>query len=240
MRTMGAGVAEVYRERWPVVWGRWRSVVGAVVAVLRCCTAPTHLGSWPRFPQPTSRPQVLTLWIETDQFVTLGQLGSVFGDFFGLVIGHEQVHHGSGSLGDQRWGRPGTLVAVVTILGIALDECLYVPLDTRRRWYGNVVRLELSLIQLVVDGARFDVVARGLSLPNGKIVSHARMIAGGVLHGVQVERATVRTTWTPWAASARLCLGRWWTGWELPAHAATDPRSRTAPPPLWCAVRPPV
>jgi hypothetical protein len=89
MRTMGAGVAEVYRERWPVVWGRWRSVVGAVVAVLRCCTAPTHLGSWPRFPQPTSRPQVLTLWIETDQFVTLGQLGSVLGDFFGLVIGHD-------------------------------------------------------------------------------------------------------------------------------------------------------
>jgi hypothetical protein len=40
-----------------------------------------------------------------------------------------------------------------------------------------------------------------------------------VVHGVQVERATVRTTWTPWAAPARLCLGRRWTGWELPAHA---------------------
>jgi hypothetical protein len=40
-----------------------------------------------------------------------------------------------------------------------------------------------------------------------------------VVHGVQVERATVRTTWTPWAASARLCLGRRRTGWELPAHA---------------------
>lgn len=37
-----------------------------------------------------------------------------------------------------------------------------------------------------------------------------------MVHGVQVERATVRTTWTPWAASARLCLGRRWTGWELP------------------------
>ncbi|SDE71174.1 tyrosine-type recombinase/integrase [Streptomyces griseoaurantiacus] len=35
-----------------------------------------------------------------------------------------------------------------------------------------------------------------------------------MVHGVQVERATVRTTWTPWAASARLCLGRRWTGWE--------------------------
>lgn len=45
----------------------------------------------------------------------------------------------------------------------------------------------------------------------------------GVVHGVQVERATVRTTWTPWAASARLCLGRWQTGWELPAHATTRP-----------------
>jgi hypothetical protein len=44
-----------------------------------------------------------------------------------------------------------------------------------------------------------------------------------VVHGVQVERATVRTTWTPWAASARLCLGRWQTGWEHPAHAADSP-----------------
>ncbi|MGW5248437.1 replication initiator, partial [Streptomyces sp. NPDC004129] len=52
----------------------------------------------------------------------------------------------------------------------------------------------------------------------------------GVVHGVQVERATVRTTWTPWAASARLCLARRWTGWELPAHATTDPQSGTAPP----------
>jgi hypothetical protein len=56
----------------------------------------------------------------------------------------------------------------------------------------------------------------------------------GVVHGVQVERATVRMTWTPWAASARLCLGRRWTGWELPAHATTDPLSGTAPPPSRC------
>ncbi len=52
----------------------------------------------------------------------------------------------------------------------------------------------------------------------------------GVVHGVQVERATVRTTWTPWAASARLCLGRRCTGWEHPAHATTDPQSEAAPP----------
>jgi hypothetical protein len=44
-----------------------------------------------------------------------------------------------------------------------------------------------------------------------------------VVPGVQVERATVRTTWTPGAASARLCLGRWQTGWELPAHATNRP-----------------
>ena len=56
----------------------------------------------------------------------------------------------------------------------------------------------------------------------------------GVVHGVQVERATVRTTWTPWAASARLCLGRWWSGWEHSAHATTCPRSGTAPPPSRC------
>ncbi|GHF16849.1 hypothetical protein GCM10014715_85020 [Streptomyces spiralis] len=41
--------------------------------------------------------------------------------------------------------------------------------------------------------------------------------------GVQVERASVRTTWTPWAASARLYLGRRWMGWELPAHAIYGP-----------------
>ncbi len=56
----------------------------------------------------------------------------------------------------------------------------------------------------------------------------------GVVHGVQVERATVRTTWTPGAASARLCLGRRWTGWEPPTHATTGPLSATAPPPSRC------
>lgn len=55
-----------------------------------------------------------------------------------------------------------------------------------------------------------------------------------MVHGVQVERATVRTTWTPWAASARLCLGRRWTGWEPPTHAPTSLRSATAPPPSRC------
>jgi hypothetical protein len=56
----------------------------------------------------------------------------------------------------------------------------------------------------------------------------------GVVHGVQVERATVRTTWTPWAASARLCLGRRRTGWELTTLTTTDSRPRTAPPPSRC------
>ncbi len=52
--------------------------------------------------------------------------------------------------------------------------------------------------------------------------------------GVQVERATVRTTWTPWAASARLCLGRRRTGWELPRadyRAAQGRRERGLPDP---------
>jgi hypothetical protein len=34
----------------------------------------------------------------------------------------------------------------------------------------------------------------------------------GVVPGVQVERATVRTTWTPGAASARLAPDRWQAG----------------------------
>lgn len=41
----------------------------------------------------------------------------------------------------------------------------------------------------------------------------------GVVPGVQMEHATVRTIWTPGTASARLCLGRRQTGWELPPHA---------------------
>jgi hypothetical protein len=55
-----------------------------------------------------------------------------------------------------------------------------------------------------------------------------------VVHGVQVERATVRTTWTPWAASARLCLGRRCAGWEPSTHATTDPQPGTAPPSSRC------
>ncbi|MDF9817216.1 hypothetical protein M2266_006529 [Streptomyces sp. SPB162] len=43
----------------------------------------------------------------------------------------------------------------------------------------------------------------------------------GVVQGVKVERATVRTTLTPWAATARLCLGRRWTGWQLPPSPRT-------------------
>lgn len=52
-----------------------------------------------------------------------------------------------------------------------------------------------------------------------------------MVRGVQVERTTVRTTWTPWAASARLCLGRRWTGWEPTTLTPMCPRPGTAPPP---------
>ncbi|GGY21727.1 hypothetical protein GCM10010299_29730 [Streptomyces tanashiensis] len=48
--------------------------------------------------------------------------------------------------------------------------------------------------------------------------------------GVQVERATVRTTWTPGAVSARLCLGRRQTGWESPTSTFHRPApARRAP-----------
>jgi hypothetical protein len=52
----------------------------------------------------------------------------------------------------------------------------------------------------------------------------------GAVPGVQVERAAVRTTWTPGAVSARLCLGRRQTGWELPRISHTRPAlARGAP-----------
>lgn len=56
----------------------------------------------------------------------------------------------------------------------------------------------------------------------------------GVVQGVKVERATVRTTLTPWASSARLCLGRWWSGWKYSTLATTGPRAGTAPPSSRC------
>lgn len=54
----------------------------------------------------------------------------------------------------------------------------------------------------------------------------------GAVPGVQVERPTGRTTWTPGAVSARLCLGRRQTGWESPPPhppAGTRPRSPRHP-----------
>lgn len=47
-----------------------------------------------------------------------------------------------------------------------------------------------------------------------------------MVQGVKVERATVRTTLTPWAAAARLCLGRWQTGWEHPHPRRAGTRLR--------------
>lgn len=53
----------------------------------------------------------------------------------------------------------------------------------------------------------------------------------GVVQGVKVERAAVRTTLTPWAAPARLCLGRRWSGWE-PHDARPAPAGTHEPAPL--------
>jgi hypothetical protein len=53
----------------------------------------------------------------------------------------------------------------------------------------------------------------------------------GAVPGVQVERATVRTTWTPGAVSARLCLGRWQTGWEFPTATPHGRHPPAVPPP---------
>lgn len=53
-----------------------------------------------------------------------------------------------------------------------------------------------------------------------------------MVQGVKVERATVRTTLTPWAATARLCLGRRWSGWEPhdARHAPAGTRERRPVP----------
>ncbi|ROQ32091.1 hypothetical protein EDD98_1064 [Streptomyces sp. PanSC19] len=62
------------------------------------------------------------------------------------------------------------------------------------------------------------------SIPNSHPVCRRPTHRGaGAVPGVQVERPTVRTTWTPGAVSARLCLGRRQTGWEFPASAPSRP-----------------
>ena len=47
----------------------------------------------------------------------------------------------------------------------------------------------------------------------------------GLAPGVQVERPTGRTTWTPGAKAARLCLGRRRTGWQPPQPNTTGTRT---------------
>lgn len=42
----------------------------------------------------------------------------------------------------------------------------------------------------------------------------------------------------PWAASARLCLGRWQMGWELPAHATNRPALANGAPAILEPERP--
>lgn len=58
-------------------------------------------------------------------------------------------------------------------------------------------------------------------------------------HGVQVERATVRTTWTPWATPARLCLGRRRTGWEPPRARHYGPAAGDGAPSIPVPADPP-
>jgi hypothetical protein len=73
-------------------------------------------------------------------------------------------------------------------------------------------------------------LAQPTTLPSSHPVCRRPTHRGaGVVPGVQVERATVRTTWTPGAASARLCLGRRQTGWEPSAPATHGRHSRTGP-----------
>lgn len=59
-----------------------------------------------------------------------------------------------------------------------------------------------------------------------------------MVQGVKVERATVRTTLTPWAATARLCLGRRWSGWEPTTLATIRPALANGAPSIPESERP--
>lgn len=59
-----------------------------------------------------------------------------------------------------------------------------------------------------------------------------------MVQGVKVERATVRTTLTPWAATARLSLGRRWSGWEPTTLTTNPPALANGAPPIPESERP--
>ncbi|MFE7402675.1 RNaseH domain-containing protein [Streptomyces sp. NPDC057557] len=92
--------------------------------------------------------------------------------------------------------------------------------DDQAPWAEDVREGTLTHVSLVcgLPHERFAAAsAFTTTLPSSHPVRRRPTHRGaGVVHGVQVERATVRTTCTPWAASARLCLGRRCAGWEPP------------------------
>lgn len=59
-----------------------------------------------------------------------------------------------------------------------------------------------------------------------------------MVQGVKVERATVRTTLTPWATTARLCLGRRWSRWEPTTLTTLRPAPANGAPPIPESERP--
>lgn len=59
-----------------------------------------------------------------------------------------------------------------------------------------------------------------------------------MVQGVKVVRATVRTTLTPWAATARLCLGRRCSGWEPTTLTTNPPAPANGAPPIPESERP--
>ena len=92
-------------------------------------------------------------------------------------------------------------------------------------------------VRLSADGDLYPLLERYAGeLPGLFIVSQVAVEPGtpGAEVGVKVERATVRTTWTPGTSSARLCLGRWWSGWKHPTRTPTGSRPAMVPPPSRC------
>lgn len=123
----------------------------------------------------------------------------------------------------------GTPIAELSILHEPV-----VPQVRRQAWrLAFDFKIDADHLDAVPSFPRFSGRRFPIALPTTHPGSHPvrlrpTLCGAVVVQGVKVERATVRTTLTPWAATARLCLGRRWSGWEPhdARHAPAGTRER--------------
>jgi hypothetical protein len=124
----------------------------------------------------SSGPEAFSLRIEADESVLASQRSGVLGHFLSFAMGHEQVHDRTRCLVEDRWRRPYDTALVV---GVSRHECLHVGRDARLRRHDDIVRFQVTLVELVVGRARMVIVEGTVTVPNSEVIAHGRIVAGG-------------------------------------------------------------